>query len=97
MLSLNARLQNEVSVALVGMRAAPPRSDVDPRTSDGLIPCLALRADDHSAAPSLCCSNIRRALETLTQWAIPRFSDISIAKIPERIDLSSFDMVKVDS
>lgn len=98
-LSLDPRLENELSGALAGMRAGPA-SGVDPRTADGLIRRLAPSADrmfrEGRAPVLLCGAEIRRAIKTLTQRAIPRLSVISVAEIPERIDLSSFDVVKVD-
>lgn len=98
-LSLDPRLENELSGALAGMRAEPG-SGVDPRTADGLIRRLAPSADrmfrEGRAPVLLCGAEIRRAIKTLTQRAIPRLSVISVTEIPERIDLSSFDVVKVD-
>lgn len=99
-LSLDPRLENELSGALAGMRAGPS-GGVDPRTADGLIRRLAPSADrmfrEGRAPVLLCGAEIRRAIKTLTQRAIPRLSVISVAEIPERIDLSSFDVVKVDA
>lgn len=98
-LSLDPRLENELSGALANMRAGPS-AGVDPRTADGLIRRLAPSADrmfrEGRAPVLLCGAEIRRAIKTLTQRAIPRLSVISVAEIPERIDLSSFDVVKVD-
>lgn len=98
-LSLDPRLENELSGALVGMRTGPA-SGIDPRTADGLVRRLAPSADrmfrEGRAPVLLCGSEIRRAIKTLTQRAIPRLSVISVNEIPERIDLSSFDVVKVD-
>ncbi len=96
-LSLDPRLENELTGTLAG---ASPRG-FDPRMADGLIRRLAPSADrmfrEGRAPVLLCGAEIRRAIKTLTQRAIPRLSVISVNEIPERIDLSSFDVVKVDA
>lgn len=94
-ISLDPRLENE----LTGSLAAPGRP-VDPRLAEGLVRRMAPIAErmfSEGRAPVLLCgSEIRRAIRTLTARAIPRLSVISVAEIPERIDLSSFDVVRVE-
>ena len=94
-ISLDPRLENELTGAL----AAPGRA-VDPRLAEGIVRKMSPIADRmfrEGRAPVLLCGNeIRRAIRTLTARAIPRLSVISVGEIPERIDLSSFDVVKVE-
>lgn len=94
-ISLDPRLENELTGAL----AAPGRA-VDPRLAEGIVRKMSPIAEKmfrEGRAPVLLCGNeIRRAIRTLTARAIPRLSVISVGEIPERIDLSSFDVVKVE-
>lgn len=94
-ISLDPRLENE----LTGMLGTSGRA-VDPRLAENLVRRMAPIADRmflQGRAPVLLCgAEIRRALRTLTARAIPRLSVLSVAEIPERLDLSSFDVVKID-
>ena len=94
-ISLDPRLENE----LTGAMATPGRA-VDPRLAESIVRRMGPIADRmfrEGRAPVLLCGNeIRRAIRTLTARAIPRLSVISVGEIPERIDLSSFDVVKVE-
>ena len=94
-ISLDPRLENELTGAL-----ATPGRAVDPRLAEGIVRKMSPIAEKmfrEGRAPVLLCGNeIRRAIRTLTARAIPRLSVISVAEIPERIDLSSFDVVKVE-
>jgi flagellar biosynthesis protein FlhA len=94
-LSLDPRLENELTGSLTGAQRT-----LDPRTADKLIRRLIPGADrmfrEGRAPVLLCGAEIRRAIRALTQRAIPRLAVISVNEIPERIDLSSFDVVKVD-
>lgn len=95
-MSLDPRLENELTGAL---GSASPRG-FDPRVADSLIRKLAPSADQmfrEGRAPVLLCgAEIRRSIKALIQRAIPRLAVISVNEIPERIDLASFDVVKVD-
>ncbi len=95
-ISLDPRLENELTGALTNQGRA-----VDPRLAENLvrntIP-IAERMFEAGRAPVLLCGNeIRRALRLLTVRAIPRLSVLSVAEIPERIDLSSFGVVKSEA
>jgi flagellar biosynthesis protein FlhA len=94
-ISLDPRLENE----LTGMLGTPGRA-VDPRIADSLVRRMAPIAERmflQGRAPVLLCgAEIRRAIRTLTARAIPRLSVLSVAEIPERLDLASFDVVKID-
>lgn len=95
-MSLDPRLENELAGTLGVVGRA-----VDPRMADGLLRKLAPIADrmfGEGRAPVLLCSGeIRRAIKALTRRAIPRLAVVSVNEIPERIDLSSFDVVKIDA
>ena len=94
-MSLDPRLENEVT----GNLGTAGRG-LDPRVAEGLVRRIAPIAErmfgEGKAPVLLCATEIRKALKALTQRAIPRLSVISINEIPERIDLSSFDVVKID-
>jgi flagellar biosynthesis protein FlhA len=94
-MSLDPRLENELTGTLAGASRG-----FDPRVADSLIRKLAPSAErmfrEGRAPVLLCGAEIRRSIKTLTQRAIPRLAVISVNEIPERIDLASFDVVKVD-
>lgn len=94
--SLDPRLENELTTNLNGGGRG-----FDPRLADKLIRKLAPVAErmfrDGRAPVLLCGVEIRNAIRTLTQRPIPRLSVISVNEIPERLDLSSYDVIRVDS
>lgn len=94
-LSLDPRLENELTGSL-----GTPGLAVDPRIAEGLVRRmvpLAERMFSEGRAPVLLCgTEIRRAIRMLTARAIPRLSVISVAEIPERIDLSSYEVVRAE-
>lgn len=94
-ISLDPRFENELSGALGSQGRA-----VDPRLVEGLIRRMAPVAErmfrEGRAPVLLCGGEIRRAIRTLTARAIPRLSVISVAEIPERLDLSSYEVVRAD-
>ncbi len=94
-MSLDPRLENEMNASL----SAATRG-IDPRMADSLIRRIAPIAErmyrEGRAPVLLCAAEIRRTLRLLTQRAIPRLAIISVNEIPERIDLASFDVVKID-
>jgi flagellar biosynthesis protein FlhA len=94
-LSLDPRLENDLTGHLAG--GGRP---LDPRLADSLVRRIAPLADrmfrDGRAPVLLCGTEIRKALRTLTQRAIPRLAVVSVGKIPERIDIRSYDVVTID-
>ncbi len=94
-MSLDPRLENELSGTVGGGGRG-----VDPRLAEGLVRRVAPVADKmfrEGRAPVLLCgTEIRKTVRMLTQRAIPRLAVLSVNEIPERIDLSSFEVVRVD-
>lgn len=94
-ISLDPRLENELTGSLAG--GGRP---LDPRIADSLVRRIAPVADrmfrEGRAPVLLCGAEIRKAIKMLTQRAIPRLAVVSVNEIPERIDLSSYDVVKID-
>ena len=94
-MSLDPRLENELSGTVSGGGRG-----VDPRLAEGLVRRVAPVADKmfrEGRAPVLLCgTEIRKTVRMLTQRAIPRLAVLSVNEIPERIDLSSFEVVRVD-
>jgi flagellar biosynthesis protein FlhA len=94
-ISLDPRLENELTGNLAG--GGRP---LDPQIADTLVRRIAPVADrmfHEGRAPVLLCgAEIRKAIKMLTQRAIPRLAVVSVNEIPERIDLSSYDVVRID-
>jgi flagellar biosynthesis protein FlhA len=98
-LSLDPRIENQI----VGNLAAAAGGGllVEPRTADQLIRKLSSLAEDmHRDGRSpvlLCGADLRRHLKAFTRRSIPRLSVLSVNEIPMRINLRSFDVVKVEA
>ena len=95
-ISLDPRLENELAGT-----AATGGKLVDPRLTDRLLRSLmpsSGRMFGEGRAPVLLCGvEVRRMLKALTRRAIPRLAVISVAEIPERLDLASFDVIRLES
>jgi flagellar biosynthesis protein FlhA len=98
-LSLDPRVENQIvsGVGTAGGRAA----DVEPRLADQLLRKLAPMSEEmfrQGRAPVLLCGgDIRRHLRTLTRRTIPKLSIVAVSEIPTRIQLKSFDVVRLDA
>jgi flagellar biosynthesis protein FlhA len=94
--SLDPRLENELTGILTSGAAG-----IDPRIADTLVRRLSPlyeRMFREGRAPVLLCGNeLRKAIKTLTRRALPRLAVIGVGEIPERIELSSFDVVRLDA
>lgn len=94
--SLDPRLENELTGVL-----ANGATGIDPRIADTLVRRLSPlyeRMFREGRAPVLLCGNeLRKAIKTLTRRALPRLAVIGVGEIPERIELSSFDVVRLDA
>lgn len=98
-LSLDPRLEHQV--ASNASAAAQNGLGVEPRLADVLIRKISPMAEDmfrQGRAPVLLCGNeIRKLMKNLTRRAIPRLAVVSVSEVPNRIDLSSFGVVKADA
>ncbi|KPF52067.1 flagellar biosynthesis protein FlhA [Novosphingobium sp. AAP1] len=94
--SLDPRLENELTHVL-----ANGATGIDPRVADTLVRRLSPlyeRMFREGRAPVLLCGNeLRKAIKTLTRRALPRLAVIGVGEIPERIELSSFDVVRLET
>lgn len=98
-LSLDPRVENQLSTSL-GAAAAGASMAVEPRLAEQLIRRLAPLSEEmfrQGRAPVLLCgAELRRHLKALTRRSLPTLSILSVAEIPMRITLKSFDIVRLD-
>jgi flagellar biosynthesis protein FlhA len=99
-LSLDPRIENQISTNL-GQGGTAGMLPVEPRLADQLIRKLSASADDmHREGRSpvlLCGAEIRRHLKAFTKRSVPRLSVLSVNEIPMRINLRSFDIIKLEA
>lgn len=99
-LSLDPRIENQITTS-VQQGGAANAMLVEPRLAEQLIRKLSSLADAmhlQGRAPVLLCGpDLRRHLKAFTRRSIPNLSVLSVNEIPMRINLSSFDMVRVDA
>jgi flagellar biosynthesis protein FlhA len=99
-LSLDPRIENQISSNL-GQGGAAGMLPVEPRLADQLIRKLSALADDmHREGRSpvlLCGAEIRRHLKAFTKRSVPRLSVLSVNEIPMRINLRSFDIIRLEA
>jgi flagellar biosynthesis protein FlhA len=99
-LSLDPRIENQISSNLV-QGATSGMLPVEPRLADQLIRKLSTLADDmHREGRSpvlLCGAEIRRHLKAFTKRSVPRLSVLSVNEIPMRINLRSFDIIRLEA
>lgn len=99
-LSLDPRIENQI-VAGIGQGAAAGAMLVEPRIAEQLIRKLSAMAEamhhDGRAPVLLCGPDLRRHLKTFTHRSIPKLSVLSVNEIPMRINLRSFDIVRVEA
>lgn len=98
-LSLDPRVENQLSASL-SAAAGGASMAVEPRLAESLIRRLVPMAEDmfkQGRAPVLLCTaELRRHLKALTRRSVPTLSVLSVAEIPMRITLKSFDIVRID-
>ncbi|HEX8263084.1 MAG TPA: flagellar biosynthesis protein FlhA [Allosphingosinicella sp.] len=99
-LSLDPRIENQISSNL-SQSGASGMLPVEPRLADQLIRKLSTLAEDmHREGRSpvlLCGAEIRRHLKAFTKRSVPRLSVLSVNEIPMRINLRSFDIIKLEA
>jgi flagellar biosynthesis protein FlhA len=98
-LSLDPRIENQI-LARVGPAVAKGAGAVEPQLADQLLRTLAPMSEEmfkQGRAPVLLCGGeIRRHLRALTRRTIPKLSIIAVAEIPTRIQLKSFDVIRLE-
>ena len=99
-LSLDPRLENQMASA-VHQGGAANAMLVEPKLAELLIRKLSSLSDamhGQGRAPVLLCGpELRRHLKAFTRRSIPNLSVLSVNEIPMRINLSAFDMVRVEA
>lgn len=97
-LSLDPRLENQIATNLGRSEQTP--LIVEPRIAEQMIRKLSAMSDsmfrDGRAPVLLCGGEIRRHVKAFTRRSIPKLSVLSISEIPMRINLRSFDVVRIE-
>jgi len=98
-LNLDPRVENQIATNLA--QGASNGLIVEPRTAETLMRNLIKLSDAmlrEGRAPVLLCGNdLRRPIKTFTRRTLPKLSILSIAEIPTRINLTSFDVVRTEA
>ena len=99
-LSLDPRVEHQIASG-VGASDGTGSIVVEPALAEQLIRKLSAMSDKMIAqgrSPVLLCgAEIRRHLHNLTRRSVPRLSIVSVNEIPMKINLKSFDIVKIDA
>lgn len=99
-LSLDPRIENQISAAMA-QGSASGAMLVEPRLAEQLIRKLSSLVEamhrDGRAPVLLCGPELRRHLKAFTRRSIPKLSVLSVNEIPMRINLRSFDVVRVEA
>jgi flagellar biosynthesis protein FlhA len=98
-LNLDPRIENQIAGNIA--QGASHGLIVEPRTAEALMRNLVKQTEamlHEGRSPVLLCGNeLRRHIRNFTRRSLPRLSILSIAEIPTRIDLTSFDVVRVEA
>jgi flagellar biosynthesis protein FlhA len=99
-LSLDPRVENQI-VASIAATGGQGSLVVEPRLAEQLIRKLAPLTEEmfkQGRSPVLLCgAELRRHLRTLTRRSIPKLAILSVSEIPMRINLKSFDVVRLEA
>lgn len=99
-LSLDPRIENQIATS-IGQGATAGAMLIEPRLAEQLIRKLSTMVEamhhDGRAPVLLCGPDLRRHLKTFTRRSIPKLSVLSVNEIPMRINLRSFDIVRVEA
>ncbi|PTS90549.1 flagellar biosynthesis protein FlhA [Sphingomonas sp. HMWF008] len=101
-LSLDPRIENQITTSIgQASGGAVGAMMVEPRLAEQLIRKLSAMVEamhhDGRAPVLLCGPDLRRHLKAFTRRSIPRLSVLSVNEIPMRINLRSFDIVRVEA
>ena len=98
-LSLDPRLENQIASSL-GAATGSGLLPIEPRLAEQLIRKLSALADamhrDGRNPVLLCGGELRRPIKAFTRRSVPRLAVLSVGEIPMRINLSSYDIVRLD-
>lgn len=98
-LNLDPRIENQIATNLA-QSGGQGALLVEPRLAEALIRKLSSLADamhrDGRAPVLLCGHELRRHLRAFTQRTLPKLSILSVSEIPVRINLRSFDVVRLE-
>lgn len=97
-LSLDPRIENQIASGMGG--GAGGGLPIEPGLAERLIRRLSAMAEamhrEGRAPVLLCGGELRRHLKAFTRRSIPQLSVVSVNEIPMRINLKSFDIVKLE-
>lgn len=97
-LSLDPRIENQIVSGLGS--ASNGGLPIEPGLAERLIRRLSAMSEamhKEGRAPVLLCGNeLRRHLKAFTRRSVPRLAVVSVNEIPMRINLKSFDIVKLE-
>lgn len=98
-LSLDPRVENQIATS-VGAGSGRSGIAVEPKLAEQIIRKLVPLSEEmfrQGRAPVLLCGGeTRRHLRSLTRRSIPKLSILSVSEIPMRINLKSFDVVRLE-
>lgn len=98
-LSLDPRVENQIATS-ISTNGGRGGLAVEPKLAEQIIRKLVPLTEEmfrQGRAPVLLCGGeTRRHLRSLTRRSIPKLSILSVAEIPMRIDLKSFDVVRLE-
>lgn len=98
-MSLSPRLESQL-LESVRRSETPDALIIDPRLAEQMLKKLIPMVDDMAGqrlAPVLLCgAELRRHLKAFTRRSAPRLSVVSVAEVPQTIDLRSFGVLQVE-
>jgi flagellar biosynthesis protein FlhA len=98
-LNLDPRIENQIATNVA--QGASHGLIVEPRTAEALMRNLMKSSEamlGAGRAPVLLCGGeLRRHMRNFTRRSLPKLSILSIAEIPTRINLTSFDVIRADA
>ncbi|WP_294124252.1 flagellar biosynthesis protein FlhA [Sphingomonas sp.] len=98
-LNLDPRLENQIVSNLPQGQTGALL--VEPRAAESLLRKLGVMVDamhrDGRAPVLLCSAELRRHFKAFTKRAVPRLAVLSVNEIPNRISLTSFDVIRIDA
>jgi len=99
-LSLDPRVENQIATGMA-QQAGQGAMLVEPKLAEQLIRKLSALSEamhrDGRAPVLLCGPELRRHLKAFTRRSLPKLSVLSVNEIPMRINLRSFDIVRLEA